>query len=83
MSHGELSHGELDGVEDHPNLSDDGGGALALVWGCIQAVLSHEFQVMTEESFFGLVIMGLEPGQSNGWEVKDPRMVECWSSFVM
>ena len=40
------SHGESDGVDDHPNPDDDDGGALALVWGCIQAELSHEVQEM-------------------------------------
>ena len=32
-------HGESDGVKNHSNPSDYGGGALALVWGCIQSKL--------------------------------------------
>ena len=36
-------HGEPDGV-DHPNPDDDGGGALALVWGCVRVELRHEIQ---------------------------------------
>ena len=36
-----------------------------------------------EESFFGLVIIGLERGQSNRCEVNGPRMAECRSSLVM
>ena len=36
-----------------------------------------------EESFFGLVIIGLERAQSNGCEVNGPRMAECQSSLVM
>ena len=38
------SHGEPDGVKDRSNPSDYDGGALALVWGCIQAELVHEVQ---------------------------------------